>query len=631
MQLRRKFYEVLMKKDKKEKREKNKEKKKKDRTDWKSVYKNSVYALGFIARSAPSVIVVSFSLAIMGAAASFLSGTYMYKYALNAIQEGKSLRGTLPVLAIILAFSVFYSILVKLGNYYCEIKNQKVTAYINNLVYKKATEVELACFEDPEFYDSYVVASSNAASCAFDVLNDISRFISVIFSTVAIGGVMISVDWIFLILAFVPLVVTMLTGKKRNNAYYERYMEARRATREKEYVKRTFYLSDFSKEMRLTRMHRVMYRNMSESVRELKVIQKKYGKKFMFFRQLRFVVYEPIVHMGTIVLAAFKTLVKKNMLIGDCFVVINSIDSIATNIEAVGDTFNSFSGSAMYIESVRSFFEYESKMPEDESAPLVPAFESLELRDVSYKYAKSQKEALSGVSLKINKGERIAIVGHNGAGKSTLVRLLMRLYDADSGEVLINGENIKNYRLSSYRALFGTVFQDYGLFAASIAENVLLKTDITDEDRIKVRDALRKSDILEKIEALPRGIDTEVTREFDDKGAVFSGGEAQKIAIARIFAGESEIVIMDEPTSALDPIAEHKMYQNMFEACEGKTVIFISHRISSATMADRIYLFEDGKICEAGCHSELLVLGAKYADMWHKQADSYTEEVSENG
>ena len=235
------------------------------------------------------------------------------------------------------------------------------------------------------------------------------------------------------------------------------------------------------------------------------------------------------------------------------------------------------------------------------------------------------------VSLKINKGERIAVVGANGAGKSTLIKLLMRLYDADSGEVLVNGENIKKYRLSSYRALFGTVFQEYGLFAASVAENVLLKTDISEDDRIKAEDALRKSDIWDKIQALPKGIDTEVTREFDDKGAVFSGGESQKIAIARIFAGNSEIVIMDEPTSALDPIAEHKMYQNMFEACDGKTVIFISHRISSATMADRIYLFEDGKICEVGSHSELLALGAKYSDMWHKQADSYAQEVSENG
>ena len=574
-----------------------KRKDKKKKTDWKRTYKNCVYMLGFIMRSAPSVLVVTFTLALIGALSTFLSGTYMYKYALNALQNGHSIRRILVVLIGIFLFSVTYSVLVKLGNYYCEIKNQKVTAYINDIICKKATEVELACFEDVKFYDSYIVASSNAESCAFSVLNDISRFVYVSASIIAVGALIITIDWIFLILAFVPLVITMLTGKKRNQAYYDSYMAKRRATRQKDYVRRTFYLADYSKEMRLTEMYKVMYLRMKDSISELKDISKKYGKKFMFFRQLQYVVYEPIVHMGTILLAAFKTLVRKNMLIGDCFVVINSIDSIATNIDSVGKVLLSLEQNSMYAESVRSFFEYESKIPEDPDAPAVDSFRSLELRSVSFKYDKEGKEVLSNFSLKINKGERIAIVGHNGAGKSTLVKLLQRFYDADSGEVLVNGRNVKEFRLSSYRSLFGTVFQDHGLFAASVAENVLLKLGLSENDKKRAEEALRKSDIWDKISSLPRGVDTQVTREFDDSGAVFSGGEAQKIAIARIYAIDNEIVIMDEPTSALDPIAENRMYANMFEACEGKTVIFISHRLSSATMADRIYMFENGSIC----------------------------------
>jgi len=176
--------------------------------------------------------------------------------------------------------------------------------------------------------------------------------------------------------------------------------------------------------------------------------------------------------------------------------------------------------------------------------------------------------------------------------------------------------------------MFGTVFQDYQLFATSIAENVLLRGGVTDTDRVKVMQSLNQAGIYDKIESLSNGVDTIVTKEFDSEGAVFSGGEAQKISIARIFAGSHEIVIMDEPTSALDPIAEQEMYRNMFEACGGKTVIFISHRLSSATMADRVYMFENGRIIEQGTHSELVALNAKYADMWHKQADTYTEEVA---
>ena len=153
----------------------------------------------------------------------------------------------------------------------------------------------------------------------------------------------------------------------------------------------------------------------------------------------------------------------------------------------------------------------------------------------------------------------------------------------------------------------------------------MLRGNITDSDRQAVTDAMQKAGIYEKIQSLPHGIDSQVTKEFDSDGAMFSGGEAQKLSIARIFAGEQEIVIMDEPTSALDPIAEQEMYKNMFDACRGKTVIFISHRLSSATMADRIYMFENGKIIEQGTHSELLALNAKYADMWHKQADTYAD------
>ena len=173
--------------------------------------------------------------------------------------------------------------------------------------------------------------------------------------------------------------------------------------------------------------------------------------------------------------------------------------------------------------------------------------------------------------------------------------------------------------------MFGTVFQDYRLFAVTVAENVLLRGDISDSDRKNVQDALVQSGIADKVASLPHGIDTMVTKEFDKDGAAFSGGEAQKLSIARIFAANQEIVIMDEPTSALDPIAEQEMYQNMFAACEGKTVIFISHRLSSAVMADRVYLFEHGEIIEQGTHSELLAQGGTYADMWHKQADSYLD------
>ena len=349
----------------------------------------------------------------------------------------------------------------------------------------------------------------------------------------------------------------------------------------------------------------------------------------MWFAYFFDFIFDIVVYFGSILLAAFKTLVKKNMLLGDCFVIINSITNIAGNLSYAGDVILKLDENSLYVDNLRAFLDYEVQIAEDQNAPAVPKMQELELCNVGFSYEGQKNAALQGVNLKIRAGEKIAIVGHNGAGKSTLIKLLLRLYDTTEGEIRLNGENVKSYRLSSYRGLYGTVFQDYRLFATNVAENVMLRGHLTDEDEARVEDALKQSGISDKVHSLPEGIHTTVTKEFDPDGAVFSGGEAQKISIARIFAGEQEIVILDEPTSALDPIAEQEMYQNMFEACKGKTVIFISHRLSSATAADRIYLFEKGRIKEQGTHAELLALDAAYADMWHKQADTYTDDGGE--
>ena len=606
------------------------QKQKKKRIDWKRTFKNNGYMLGLIIKACPGVPILALISTVLGSAHSFLLNTYLYQYALNALQEGKELKIILITLGCMFGYSILYMLFRSISSCYFELKYPKVEAYIQNLLQKKAVEVDLACFESSAFYDTYVKATSEATNRAYTVMNNILDVIWITIEVVAIGTLIITIDPIFLILAFLPFLCTLLIGKKRNRLKYDYNMRNKEVARQRDYVRRTFYLNDFSKEMRLTEMWKVMYKRMHSSISEMKEIVNKYGYKMMFFRYLFDFIFDVVVHSGTIVLAAFKTLVAKNMLLGDCFVVINSISNIAGSVNYMGDVFFKLDENSLYVDNLRDFLEYEVHIAEDENAPVVPSFQKLELKNMTFVYEGQENPALSNVNLTVNVGEKIAIVGHNGAGKTTLIKLLQRLYDPSEGEILINGENIKNYRLSSYRNLFGTVFQDYRLFATTVTENVMLRGDITDEDRATVRDALTRTGIYDKVEALSNGVDSNVTREFDNEGAMFSGGEAQKISIARIFAGNQEIVIMDEPTSALDPIAEQEMYRNMFEACEGKTVIFISHRLSSATMADRVYMFENGEIIEQGTHSELLAMNAKYADMWHKQADTYAdaEEVT---
>jgi ATP-binding cassette subfamily B protein len=178
----------------------------------------------------------------------------------------------------------------------------------------------------------------------------------------------------------------------------------------------------------------------------------------------------------------------------------------------------------------------------------------------------------------------------------------------------------------SYRAMFGTVFQDFKIFSMTIAENVLMREVASEADRQLVVEALKKSRVYDKVSTLPHGIDTMLTKEFDDEGVVLSGGEFQKIAIARIFAQPAEILILDEPTSALDPIAEYEIFESMLEACEDKAVVIISHRMSSAMLADRIYYMENGSIQEAGSHVELMKRQGKYAELFLKQAEKYVDQ-----
>ncbi|WP_408626146.1 ATP-binding cassette domain-containing protein [Anaerocolumna cellulosilytica] len=226
--------------------------------------------------------------------------------------------------------------------------------------------------------------------------------------------------------------------------------------------------------------------------------------------------------------------------------------------------------------------------------------------------------------MKITPGEKVAIIGYNGSGKTTLIKLILRLYDVTKGEVQLGNQNIKDYRLKQYRNLFGAVFQDYQVYAASIANNVTMDCYTGTKDREeKVKQALKESGVLEVMGKYPDGILTPVTKEFDGKGALFSGGEEQKLAISRVFYKDSPYIILDEPSSALDPIAEYNLNQTIKSVLKDKTIIFITHRLSTSRIADKIFMMEEGRIIEEGTHESLMELGGKYARMFQVQAEKY--------
>ena len=299
---------------------------------------------------------------------------------------------------------------------------------------------------------------------------------------------------------------------------------------------------------------------------------------------------------------------------------------------------------SLYIERHLEFMRYQPRVRGEVTD--IPPFESLQLCDVSFTYAfanpkyqfheaqtlekraKEHKEyeALKQVSMTIRAGEKIALVGYNGAGKTTLIKLLMRFYDPSEGQILYNGIDIRTFDPEAWRRQIGTVFQDFKIFATSLAENVTMGAYDEQADGARVKDALHCADFDDKLAALEDGLGTHLTREFNDKGTNLSGGEAQKVAIARVFAGDYPIVIMDEPSAALDPMAEYQLNQSILHRTNDKTVVFISHRLSTTRIADKIYMFDSGRLIEEGSHEQLLAQDGAYAEMFRVQAEKYRND-----
>ncbi|MBQ2748752.1 MAG: ABC transporter ATP-binding protein [Clostridia bacterium] len=245
----------------------------------------------------------------------------------------------------------------------------------------------------------------------------------------------------------------------------------------------------------------------------------------------------------------------------------------------------------------------------------------IEFRDVSFKYPRSEEWVLRHVNMKFKIGDKIAIVGENGSGKTTFIKLLCRLYDPTEGKILLNGIDITRYRYGEYMSLFSVAFQDYSLFAFTVAQNVAATED-PDEER--VLDALNRVGLGDKIRGLPKGIHTNLGREYENDGVDFSGGEQQKVALARALYKNAPFVVLDEPTAALDPIAEAEVYTRFNDIASDKTSIFISHRLSSCKFCDEIAVFDHGTIVEHGNHDDLVAnTSGKYHALWRAQAQYY--------
>ncbi|MCR5154452.1 MAG: ABC transporter ATP-binding protein/permease, partial [Lachnospiraceae bacterium] len=557
----------------------------------------------------------------MDTLSSFLTHAYLLRVALNGISDGKPFEEILKVLLLWLFQQLGINQIWGLQRgWIARTGSLKVNKYIYNILYHKAASVELACYENPKYYDKFVKALDECEWRTGEVMGSFEGIVRSITGISTSLGLLITIDKNLLFFILIPL-LTVPFETIRNKKNFERDMTVREENRKKEYARRTFYLQDYAKEMRLTGMPSLMLSHFKESGEKVINIIKKYGFSLTALTYIIFICNEILTTFGATLYAAYCTLAKGTMGYGDCIVVVNSIEGVAYTLSDSASRILRFQSSALYIENLRDFLDYEPKLVSGD-IPL-PNGGDLSLNNVSFKYDGANDYTLKNVNMHIGAKEKIAIVGHNGAGKTTLVKLLLRLYDPE-GTITYDGTDIKEFDYTAYRDIFGAVMQDYHMFALTTAENVLLrrKKEGDNEDVVK---ALKMSGLYDKVSTYKDKENTLMTREFDENGEQLSGGQIQKLAISHVYLGSHKFVILDEPSSALDPIAEHEMYLKMTEVCKDCGMIFISHRLSSVVDSDRIYLMENGTVAECGTHEELMKKNGKYASMFIRQAKNYTE------
>ena len=436
---------------------------------------------------------------------------------------------------------------------------------------------------------------------------------------------LVSIDPWLLVFILCPVVVMWFRVIK-NNVELEKEKDMTPYEREKDYVRRTILLKDFAKEIKTTNIFVVLEKRFKSAISKNIAVIKKYGWKIALLECISDYFAEIIPVTGGFVYGCYRLLVAQNLPISQFSVLVSAITTCRNKTNQLARYFAMQQKHCLWVQNLREFLDYEPKI---QGGDVIPEdFRSLEFKNVSFRYKEDSDYILKDVSFKIEKGQTIAVVGHNGAGKTTLSKLLMRLYDVTDGEILYNGINIKEYDLSLYREKFACVFQDYRVFAMTVAENVLTK-EVTEENRKTAVNALRMAGVSEKINKLPNKEDSILTKEFDKDGVLLSGGETQKVTISRLFARDFDVAVLDEPSSALDPVAESKMYDALLEGTKGKTVIYISHRLSSATRSDNILVFNKGVLTEQGKHSTLMENDGYYREMFTLQASGY-KEVTEN-
>ncbi|MDE6737724.1 MAG: ABC transporter ATP-binding protein/permease [Lachnospiraceae bacterium] len=586
------------------------------------VFANNAYAVKTIWGISKKRVIHTAINSIVGYAEWIFMSIFFLRYVIGAIEDEAPVEIILTFIGI--CFAVFFLLAV-----YQSYLNAVIYPYTNNKIYRvlyrklyaKAGNVELRCFEDADFYNRYTMAIDGSAQ---KMTGSVNYFFSVVFGVVAAAAAfwsMFSIDPYSVLFVISPIIGNFVFGGLMSRIWGGRYVDNVKNNRMAEYVNRVMHLADYAKEIRFSSIHDLMMRRYDDAIRGNRKVADKYAKKAIVYTWAQNVTTFALVFEGIMIYASYRTIVSQTMGLAELAIMFTAMSTSSWILIGLFNNISEAMKNGQFLEYFRTFMEYKETIPENQDGIIPEKIHSIEFRNVCFEY-KENEPVINDLSFKIEGDKVCALVGHNGAGKSTIIKLLFRLYDPASGEILVNGINIKEYNLKAYRKEFSAAFQDYKVMAMSVKDNVLMggKFDNPDE---AAGHALKCAGVWDKVQSLPNGIDTIMTKEFDSEGTVLSGGEQQKIVVARAFAQSASVKVFDEPSSALDPIAEYDLYKGIMDESKGHITLFISHRLSSVKDADEVFMLENGTVIEQGTHRQLMERNGKYCEMFTKQAQNY--------
>lgn len=585
-----------------------------------SIFSNIMYFLSIMFKISPLLVIGECVRGTVLRLPTRIISVLGVKYVIDVISNGedkmKIVYAVITIAVILLVTEILDGLY---GGLFFNVELEKMEKGISEMLYNKARELDLENYDNPDFYNNFILVIESSAGGITGVLGLVQRYVGEVVSLITICSIIFSIDPICLLIVAGIVIIFTPISKKIGNLQAQRQIDNNRLHRRADYFARIFYLQDYCKEIRMNDVKPLLIDRYNDAADAVIENQRKYVGKidFIYFWQesgvqaIGFMFLLPL-YLGYCVLET------KTLSAGDFVATFNGAFQIATSFSflTVGVVRN-FSERARLIEKYREFLNRKKNILDGEKKAPITEPKEIKIENLSFTYPGNDEPTLKDINITIQPREKIALVGYNGAGKTTLTNLLLRLYDVSDGRILIDGEDIREVSVDSHRDRFSAVFQDFQIFSATLGENVALDT-LVDDDRAK--DALKHSGYTKKV---PNGLGTQLLREFDDNGIMMSGGESQKVAIARAFYKNCPYVILDEPSANLDPVAEYNLNQAMMEAAKDKTVIFISHRLSTTVNADRIYVMENGRIIEQGSHDELMAMNGAYAYMFNLQAEKY--------